>query len=154
MLTQQESSAEYFIRQMNSSWDAQNSGGTRELTKLECRLEYLELSRHTFTTHHSSFHLHCHKGCLKNKISKSAYTESSLILMPLSIGLNATWKLHVLGRQCATSPLNEPHFKHEQFYSPVSTSSLRIPPGLRRSDTTLLCRSWLGVAFTRAYALH
>uniref|UniRef100_L7LW97 Putative tick transposon n=1 Tax=Rhipicephalus pulchellus TaxID=72859 RepID=L7LW97_RHIPC len=69
-----------------------------------------------------------------NQAARSAHTESSQTLIPLS-RTDAAWKIRVLARQCTVSQWNEPHFKNARLYSLDPTLSLRIPPGLRRADT-------------------
>lgn len=60
----------------------------------------------------------------------------------------------MLARQRTASQRNEPHFKHARLHSFDPALSLQVPARRRRVDATLLCRLWLGVAFTNAYALR
>ena len=98
-----------------------------------------------------------HCGIIGNEradqAARSAHTEDRNLSIPLS-RTDAARKLRMLARQCTMSNWNEPHFMHARLHSFDPTLSLRLPSRLRRGDATVLCRLWLGVAFTHAYAFR
>uniref|UniRef100_L7M042 Putative tick transposon n=1 Tax=Rhipicephalus pulchellus TaxID=72859 RepID=L7M042_RHIPC len=121
--------------------------------------ETAEMLHHlTEKGHHITFQwLPSHCGIIGNEradqAARSAHTEDRDLSIPLS-RTDAARKLRMLARQYTTSNWNEPHFMHPRLHCLDPTLSLRIPPRLRRGDATVLCRLWLGVAFTRAYAFR
>lgn len=86
-----------------------------------------------------------------DQAARTAHKEDHQRPIPLS-RTRAARKLRVRAHQRTRSQWNESHFKHARLYSLDRTLSLRVPSRLRRGDPTLLCRLWLGVAFTNAYA--
>uniref|UniRef100_A0A224ZAF4 Tick transposon n=1 Tax=Rhipicephalus zambeziensis TaxID=60191 RepID=A0A224ZAF4_9ACAR len=50
--------------------------------------------------------------------------------------------------------LNDPNVGNHRLHKLDPSRKLQVPSDLSRRDATLLCRLWLGVAFTKAYSLR
>lgn len=120
-------------------------------------LEIRQLYHHLIDEGHDiSFQwLPGHCGIIGNEhadnAAKNAHENGVMEPIPLSRS-DAAAKINTLAQDVARSMRNTPGFLHTRLHRLDPCLRLTIPSGLPRSETTLLCRMWLGVSFTNAFA--
>lgn len=85
--------------------------------------------------------------------ARSAHDGAPIISIPLS-RTDAATKLRSLARELTQTLWNTGEFTNTRLHRLDPRLQLRLPPGLPRAEATLLCRLWLGVAFTNAYSFR
>uniref|UniRef100_L7M3W2 Putative tick transposon n=1 Tax=Rhipicephalus pulchellus TaxID=72859 RepID=L7M3W2_RHIPC len=86
-----------------------------------------------------------------DEAARSAHEKDLQVPIPLS-RTDAARQLQSLARRLTLLQWNTQGFSNSRVYSIYPNLQLRLPSGLSRRDETLLCRMWLGVAFTNAYS--
>lgn len=96
-----------------------------------------------------------HCGIMGNEqadeAARRAHENAAKESIPLS-RTDAATKLRILARDATRSMWNTPGFRYTRLHRLDPSLRLRIPSGLSRIETTALCRLWLGVSFTNAFA--
>uniref|UniRef100_L7LZN4 ribonuclease H n=1 Tax=Rhipicephalus pulchellus TaxID=72859 RepID=L7LZN4_RHIPC len=83
--------------------------------------------------------------------AKNAHENGVMEPIPLSRS-DAAAKINTLAHDVARSMWNTPSFLHTRLHRLDPCLQFTVPSGLPRSETTVLCRMWLGVSFTNAFA--
>lgn len=83
--------------------------------------------------------------------ARTGHDSEITVLLPLS-RTDAARVLRNFARESTISQWNTPDFVHPRLHNLDPLLQRRLPCGLSRSESTLLCRLWLGVAFTKAYS--
>uniref|UniRef100_L7M0C3 Putative tick transposon n=1 Tax=Rhipicephalus pulchellus TaxID=72859 RepID=L7M0C3_RHIPC len=86
-----------------------------------------------------------------DEAARSAHDQDLRTPIPL-LRTDAARRLQSLARRIGLLQWNTQGFYNARLCSIDPNLQLRLPSGLSRRDETLLCRMWLGVAFTNAYS--
>uniref|UniRef100_L7LSY4 ribonuclease H n=1 Tax=Rhipicephalus pulchellus TaxID=72859 RepID=L7LSY4_RHIPC len=82
--------------------------------------------------------------------ARTSHEQETTVPIPLS-RTDAASQLRHLARSLCLAEWNTPSIRHTRLHQINPTLELRPPAGLHRREASLLCRLWLGVAFTKAY---
>lgn len=88
---------------------------------------------------------------LADDAARSAHKETLTVPIPLS-RTDAARGLRLLAQTETETSWSSPIFTNCHLQRLDPTMRLQIPSNFPRRDATLLCRLWLGVAFTKAYS--
>uniref|UniRef100_A0A131YXR6 Tick transposon n=1 Tax=Rhipicephalus appendiculatus TaxID=34631 RepID=A0A131YXR6_RHIAP len=98
---------------------------------------------------------HCgiHGNDRADEAARSAHdaTQSTSIAIPFT-RTDAATRLRSLARDLTLAQWNFTEFTNARLHHLDPDLKLRLPSGISRAEETLLCRLWLGVAFTNAYS--
>lgn len=83
--------------------------------------------------------------------ARTSHQETNIDSIPLS-RTDAAMQLRHLARRLSLVEWNSPNIRRTRLYQLNPSLHLRPPSGLPRHEASLLCRLWLGVAFTKAYS--
>lgn len=127
--------------------------GPHEQLLAEIRLLY---DRATQAGHDIAFQwLPSHCGIVGNEnadaAARLAHQKTETISIPLS-RTDAARTLRKLARETTLSKWGTQEFTSARIHALDPHLQRPLPLGLPRSDATILCRLWLGVAFTNAYS--
>uniref|UniRef100_A0A6M2CZP6 ribonuclease H n=1 Tax=Rhipicephalus microplus TaxID=6941 RepID=A0A6M2CZP6_RHIMP len=90
---------------------------------------------------------------LADDAARSAHEGTRVVPIPLSRN-DAARQLYLLARDLRRTFWSSASFQRCQFYELDPSLKIKLPSQLSRSDATLLCRLWLGVAFTKVYSFR
>lgn len=122
-------------------------------------LEIRELLHHLFDEgHRITFQwLPSHCGILGNEhadaAARSAHEDGEEKSIPFS-RTDAAMTIRKIANAELKSLWNTECLRHTRLRRLDTSRRLRPPSGLSRLETTVLCRLWLGVAFTKAFAFR
>ncbi|XP_070384470.1 uncharacterized protein, partial [Dermacentor albipictus] len=85
--------------------------------------------------------------------ARSAHDGARIVPIPLS-RTDAATSLRSLACELTLTLWNTSEFTNTRLHRLDPSLQLRLPPGLPRAEATLLCRLWLGVAFTNSYSFR
>lgn len=83
--------------------------------------------------------------------ARTSHQEELSVPIPLS-RTDAARQLRHLARSLSLTEWNSPNLRLTRLHQLNPSLQLRPPFGLPRREASLLCRLWLGVAFTKAYS--
>ena len=86
-----------------------------------------------------------------DEAARSAHDSDHSADIPFS-RTDAATRLRSLARELTLAQWNSAEFTNARLHSLDPNLQLRLPSGISRAEETLLCRLWLGVAFTNAYS--
>uniref|UniRef100_L7LY72 ribonuclease H n=1 Tax=Rhipicephalus pulchellus TaxID=72859 RepID=L7LY72_RHIPC len=88
-----------------------------------------------------------------DEAARSAHDALHCAAIPLS-RTDAATRLRSLARELTLAQWHSTEFTNARLHNLDPNLQLRLPSGITRAEETLLCRLWLGVAFTNAYSFR